>query len=163
MQRRPTGTCPSAWVYTCLATAQPRLGDVLKRMPPIRSGFFRTTPHLHLIAPVALPCLVGPLPSGACVSRTELGAAADAYRGALIGRFERASFDFGLSQHSIGTRKAQSPFATLLIRHSLRALLEVLRLRQISPCLWCHCFGPFPMGGGSGRPWIGPRTAPREA
>jgi hypothetical protein len=108
MQRRPTGACPSAWVYACLATAQPRLGDVLKRMPPIRSGFFRTTPHLHLIAPVALPCLVGPLPSGACVSRTELGAAADAYRGALIGRFERASFDLG-RRHTSAYRPRLSP------------------------------------------------------
>jgi hypothetical protein len=48
--------------------------------------------------------------------------------------------DFGLSQHSIGTRKAQVPLALLLITHFLRALLALLRFRQIFPCFLCHCF-----------------------
>ena len=59
----------------------------------------------------------------------------DALSRALIGWFELASFDFGLSQHSVGTRKAQVPFAILLITYFLRALLVLLRFRQICPCL----------------------------
>jgi hypothetical protein len=58
---------------------------------------------------------------------------------ALIGWFELASFDFCLGQHSIGTRKAQVPFAILRITHFRRALLILLRFRQICPCFWCHC------------------------
>jgi hypothetical protein len=116
------------------------------------------------MAPVALPWLLGPLPSGACVSRTELGTAAGAYRGALIGRFDCASFDFGLSQHSIGTRKAQAPFAILLIMYFLRVLLVLLRFRQITfPCFLCHCsLIHSPMDPDSGRSRMGARRLPMK-
>src|SRR5690348_8456177 len=57
---------------------------------------------------------------------------------ALTGWFELASFDFCFGQHSIGTRKAQVPFAILLITYFLRSLLVLLGSRQIFPCFWCH-------------------------
>jgi hypothetical protein len=83
---------------------------------------------------------------------------------ALIGWFELASFDFCLSQHSIGTRKAQLPFAILLVAHLLRALLAPLSFRQTFPCFWCHCsLIHSPMDLDSRRSWMGAKTATRES
>ena len=82
---------------------------------------------------------------------------------ALIGWFELASFDFCLSQHSIGTRKAQVPYA-LLIAYFLRALLVLLRFRQIFPCFWCHCSLIHSPMDPAQRPFLdGGKTATREA
>ena len=87
----------------------------------------------------------------------------DALSRALIGWFELASFDFCLSQHSIGTRKAQVPYA-FLIAYFLRAQLVLLRFRQIFPCFWCHCSLIHSPMDPAQRPFLdGGKTATREA